>query len=158
MQVENCSLVPRRRKYLAANRQTIEAGGKIHCLFIAYRDHLADKTHARGLLALIASHRQLGVTCGLAVHEHLHPEQAVDYILFAAAAVLVEEDRRTPTTPAAAAWIRGVAGPAPPPVAKVCPLPSGPTAPSAIRTAPRPRGNDLSTPGSIPATTHIQIV
>ncbi|MFI9206263.1 hypothetical protein [Streptomyces sp. NPDC053048] len=87
------SLLTRRREYMAANRQMIEAGGTINRLFIAHRDDLARETYARDLLALIASHRQLGVTCGLAVREHLRPEQAVDYIVFAAAAVLVEEEQ-----------------------------------------------------------------
>ncbi|MEU3356127.1 hypothetical protein [Streptomyces sp. NPDC037389] len=86
-------LLTRRREYLAANRQMIEAGGEIQRLFIAYRDDLAREAYARDLLALIGSHRQLGVTCGLAVREHLRPEQAVDFIVFAAAAVLVEEEQ-----------------------------------------------------------------
>ncbi|WP_367141008.1 MULTISPECIES: hypothetical protein [Streptomyces] len=86
-------LLTRRREYLAANRQMIESGGEIRRLFIAYRDDLARETYARDLLALIASHRQLGVTCGLAVREHLRPEQAVDFVVFAAAAVLVEEEQ-----------------------------------------------------------------
>ncbi|GHF74118.1 hypothetical protein GCM10010218_64060 [Streptomyces mashuensis] len=71
----------------------IEAGGEIQRLFIAYRDDLARESYARGLLALISQHREIGVTCGLAVRDQLRPELAVDYIVFAAAAVLVEEEQ-----------------------------------------------------------------
>ncbi|MEU2516099.1 hypothetical protein [Streptomyces syringium] len=62
-------------------------------MFIVHRDDLARESFARDLLTLISQHRQGGVTCGLAVREALRPEQAVDYIVFAAAAVLVEEEQ-----------------------------------------------------------------
>ncbi|MFF5130984.1 hypothetical protein ACFY41_29185 [Streptomyces syringium] len=87
------TLLVRRREYLTANRQMIEAGGTVNRLFIAYRDDLAREAYARDLLALISHHRQLGVTCGLAVRDRLRADQAVDYIVIAAAAVLVEEEQ-----------------------------------------------------------------
>lgn len=87
------SLLTQRREYLAANRQMIESGGQINRLFIAYQADLTREDYARNLLALINQHRQLGVTCGLAVRDRLRPEQAVDYIVVAAGAALVEEEQ-----------------------------------------------------------------
>ncbi|MGW5121640.1 hypothetical protein ACWEQ8_40355 [Streptomyces noursei] len=87
------SLLTRRREYLAANRQMIDSGGQINRLFIVRRDDLAREDYARDLLALINQHRQIGVTAGLAVRDRLRPEEAVDYIVFAGAAVLVEEEQ-----------------------------------------------------------------
>jgi hypothetical protein len=87
------SLLTRRREYLTANRQLIESGGTINRCFIAYAEDLAREDYARDLLQLISHHRQLGVICGLAVRDRLRAEQAVDYIVFAAAAVLVEEEQ-----------------------------------------------------------------
>lgn len=89
----NPALLTRRREYLAANRQMIDAGGQINRLFIAWREDLAREEYARDLLALINQHRQIGVTAGLAVRDRLRPEQAVDYIVFAAGAALVEEEQ-----------------------------------------------------------------
>ncbi|GAA1930436.1 hypothetical protein [Streptantibioticus ferralitis] len=87
------SLLTRRREYLAANRQFIESGGTISRLFIAHAADLAREDYTRDLLQLISHHRELGVTCGLAVRDRLRAEQAVDYIVFAGAAVLVEEEQ-----------------------------------------------------------------
>ncbi|MEW1678107.1 hypothetical protein [Streptomyces noursei] len=87
------SLLTRRREYLAANRQMIDSGGQINRLFIVRRDDLAREDYARDLLTLINQHRQIGVTAGLAVRDRLRPEEAVDYIVFAGAAVLVEEEQ-----------------------------------------------------------------
>ncbi|MFF7234476.1 hypothetical protein [Streptomyces sioyaensis] len=89
----NPALLTRRREYLTANRQMIESGGQINRLFIAWRDDLAREEYARDLLALINQHRQIGVTAGLAIRDRLRPEEAVDYIVFAAAAALVEEEQ-----------------------------------------------------------------
>ncbi|MDX3232569.1 hypothetical protein [Streptomyces sp. ME19-01-6] len=89
----NPSLLTRRREYLTANRRLVEAGGSIDRLFIAYQDDLVREEYARDLLQLINHHRQLGVTCGLAVRDRLRADQAVDVIIVAAAAVLVEEEQ-----------------------------------------------------------------
>ncbi|WP_086705727.1 hypothetical protein [Streptomyces antimycoticus] len=87
------SLLTRRREYLAANRRLVSAGGTIDRLFIAYQGDLAREEYARELLKLITHHRELGVTCGLAVRDRLRADQAVDVIIIAAAAVLVEEEQ-----------------------------------------------------------------
>ncbi|GAA2687114.1 hypothetical protein [Streptomyces lunalinharesii] len=89
----NPTLLTRRREYLNANRQMIDSGGQIQRLFIANRDDLTREAYARDLLALINQHRQIGVTAGLAIRDRLRAEEAVDYIVFASAAVLVEEEQ-----------------------------------------------------------------
>ncbi|MER7793572.1 hypothetical protein [Streptomyces sp. NPDC097640] len=89
----NPSLLTRRREYQTANRRLIEAGGSIDRLFISYQDDLIREDYARPLLQLIDHHRQLGVTCGLAVRDRLRADQAVDVIIIASAAVLVEEEQ-----------------------------------------------------------------
>jgi hypothetical protein len=87
------TLLAQRREYLAANRRFTSSGGRIDRLFIAYSDDLAKQDFARSLLELIGQHRDLGVTCGLAVRDRLRAEQAVDVVIFASAAVLVEEEQ-----------------------------------------------------------------
>lgn len=87
------SLLTQRREYLAANRRFTEAGGSIDRLFIVYRADLVREEFARPLLDLVNYHRQLGVNCGLAVRDRLRADQAVDVVIFAAAAVLVEEEQ-----------------------------------------------------------------
>ncbi|MEU3754844.1 hypothetical protein AB0H17_19045 [Streptomyces olivoreticuli] len=89
----NPSLLTRRREYLTANRRLIEAGGSIDRLFIAYQGDLIREDYARPLLQLVDHHRQLGVTCGLAVRDRLRADQAVDVVIIASAAVLVEEEQ-----------------------------------------------------------------
>ncbi|MFE2292016.1 hypothetical protein [Streptomyces sp. NPDC059452] len=89
----NPSLLTQRHEYLSANRRFIESGGVIHRLFIAHRADLVDQRYATALLELIDRHRGLGVTCGIAVRERLRAEEAVDAIVFASAAVLVEEEQ-----------------------------------------------------------------
>ncbi|MFJ3762497.1 hypothetical protein [Streptomyces sp. NPDC090080] len=87
------SLLTRRREYLAANRQLLQAGGTINRLFIAYERDLKREDYARSLLQLIDFHRDLGVTCGLAVRDRLRADQAVDVIIISAAAALVEDEQ-----------------------------------------------------------------
>jgi hypothetical protein len=89
----NPTLLAQRREYIAANRRFTESGGRIDRLFIVYRDDLVTQEFARSLLELIGQHRDLGVTCGLAVRDRLRAEQAVDVVVFASAAVLVEEEQ-----------------------------------------------------------------
>lgn len=89
----NPGLLTQRREYIAANRRFTEAGGRIDRLFIVYRDDLVKQDFAGPLLELIGHHRDLGVTCGLAVRDRLRADQAVDVVIFAAAAVLVEEEQ-----------------------------------------------------------------
>lgn len=89
----NPSLLTQRREYLDANCRFIEAGGRIDRLFVVKREHLIDRDFARDLLALVNHHRQLGVICGLAVREHLRPQETVDTVIFAHAAVLIEEEQ-----------------------------------------------------------------
>ncbi|WP_326655600.1 hypothetical protein [Streptomyces sp. NBC_01750] len=89
----NPALLTQRREYIAANRRFTEAGGRIDRLFIVYRADLVKADFAGPLLELIGHHRDLGVTCGLAVRDRLRADQAVDVVVFAAAAVLVEEEQ-----------------------------------------------------------------
>ncbi|MEU6331995.1 hypothetical protein ABZ851_32780 [Streptomyces sp. NPDC047049] len=89
----NPQLLTQRREYLAANRRLVQAGGSIDRLFICYRDDLVREDYARPLLELINHHRGHGVTCGLAVRDRLRADQAVDVIILASAAVLVEEEQ-----------------------------------------------------------------
>ncbi|MDO0912849.1 hypothetical protein QQM39_18975 [Streptomyces sp. DT2A-34] len=89
----NPSLLTQRREYLTANRRLIEVGGTIDRLFICFRDDLSRADYARPLLELIDHHRQLGVTCGLAVRDRLRADQAVDVVIISAAAALVEEEQ-----------------------------------------------------------------
>ncbi|MEV4506673.1 hypothetical protein [Streptomyces klenkii] len=87
------ALLTRRRDYLAANRQLLNNGGTISRLFIAYERDLLRADYARPLLQLIDSHREMGVTCGLAVRDRLRADQAVDVIIIASAAALVEDEQ-----------------------------------------------------------------
>ncbi|WP_329449354.1 hypothetical protein OG906_43045 (plasmid) [Streptomyces sp. NBC_01426] len=89
----NPSLLTGRREYISANRRFTEAGGRIDRLFIVFAADLAKEDFARNLLALIGQHRDLGVTCGLAVRDRLRADQAVDVVVFANAAALVEEEQ-----------------------------------------------------------------
>ncbi|MCZ4124980.1 hypothetical protein [Streptomyces sp. H39-S7] len=86
-------LLTQRREYLAANRRLLEAGGSVHRLFIASENDLCREEFARAFVSLVDHHRQLGVTCGLAVRDRLGADQAVDVVVIAAAAVLVEEEQ-----------------------------------------------------------------
>ncbi|MFB1044447.1 hypothetical protein [Streptomyces chrestomyceticus] len=87
------SLLTRRREYLSANRQLLDAGGTVNRLFIAYERDLLREEYVRGLLNLVTYHRDMGVTCGLAVRDRLRADQAVDVIIIAAAAALVEDEQ-----------------------------------------------------------------
>ncbi|MET9324993.1 hypothetical protein ABZX75_33350 [Streptomyces sp. NPDC003038] len=89
----NPTLLTGRREYIAANRRFTETGGTIHRLFIVFAADLAKEDFARSLLDLIGQHRDLGVTCGLAVRDRLRADQAVDVVIFAQAAALVEEEQ-----------------------------------------------------------------
>ncbi|WP_051832816.1 hypothetical protein [Streptomyces katrae] len=89
----NPTLLTGRREYIAANRRFTEAGGAINRLFIVYASDLAKQDFARSLLDLVGQHRDLGVTCGLAVRDRLRADQAVDVVVFAQAAALVEEEQ-----------------------------------------------------------------
>ncbi|MFF4084993.1 hypothetical protein ACFYZN_37165 [Streptomyces sp. NPDC001777] len=89
----NPSLLTGRREYQAANRRFTESGGSIDRLFIVRREDLLRQGFVADLLRLVDRHRQFGVTCGLAVRERLRAEEAVDFIVFASAAVLVEEEQ-----------------------------------------------------------------
>ncbi|CAM5594306.1 hypothetical protein [Streptomyces abikoensis] len=87
------ALLTRRREYLAANRQLLQSGGTINRLFIAKERDLVREDYARDLLNLISQHRDMGVTCGLAVRDRLRADQAVDVIIIASAAALVEDEQ-----------------------------------------------------------------
>lgn len=86
-------LLTQRREYLNANRRLIEAGGTVQRLFICRLADLLREDYARQLLQLVDHHRTLGVTCGIAVRDRLRADQAVDFVVIANAAVLVEEDQ-----------------------------------------------------------------
>ncbi|MET9603157.1 hypothetical protein [Streptomyces sp. NPDC006459] len=89
----NPTLLTGRREYIAANRRFTEAGGRIDRLFIVHAADLARQEFASSLLSLVGQHRDLGVTCGLAVRDRLRADQAVDVVIFANAAALVEEEQ-----------------------------------------------------------------
>ncbi|WP_330457682.1 hypothetical protein OIB37_12630 [Streptomyces sp. NBC_00820] len=89
----NPHLLTQRREYFAANRRFTENGGTINRLFIVYRHDLLKQDFAQALLKLIDRHRDIGVTCGLAVRDQLRADEAVDYVVFAHGAVLVEEEQ-----------------------------------------------------------------
>ncbi len=89
----NPGVLTQRHEYLTANRRLIESGGTIQRLFIVYGADLVDEEFARLLLKLITQHRQLGVTCGLAVRDRLRADQAVDVVVIGNAAALVEEEQ-----------------------------------------------------------------
>lgn len=89
----NPNLLTQRREYLAVNRRLIEAGGTIQRLFIAWSADLLREDYGRSLLALVDHHRSLGVQCGIAVRDRLRADQAIDFVVLAQAAVLVEEDQ-----------------------------------------------------------------
>lgn len=87
------SLLTTRREYLAVNRLLIEQGGTVKRVFICWSRDLASKDFTQKLLALVDHHRDLGVQCGLAVRDGLRAEQAIDFVVVAQSAVLVEEDQ-----------------------------------------------------------------
>ncbi|MEV0913398.1 hypothetical protein AB0I93_03815 [Streptomyces sp. NPDC049967] len=89
----NPNLLTVRREYLAANRRLIEAGGSVQRLFICWANDLARAEFGRSLLQLVDHHRSLGVQCGLAVRDRLRADQAIDFVVVAKAAVLVEEEQ-----------------------------------------------------------------
>ncbi|MER7122445.1 hypothetical protein ACFQL8_24190 [Streptomyces goshikiensis] len=89
----NPTLLTGRREYLAANRRFTASGGRIDRLFIVWARDLANADFARALLKLVDQHRDLGVICGLAVRDRLRADQAVDVVVFAGAAALVEEEQ-----------------------------------------------------------------
>lgn len=89
----NPGLLTGRREYIAANRRFAESGGSISRLFIVYAGDLAKQEFAAAFLDLVGQHRDLGVTCGLAVRDRLRADEAVDVVIFANAAALVEEEQ-----------------------------------------------------------------
>ncbi|MFI1972855.1 hypothetical protein BLA24_30885 [Streptomyces cinnamoneus] len=89
----NPALLTGRRDYLAANRQFLQNGGTINRLFIAFESDLLREDYARDLLNVITHHRDLGVSCGLAVRDRLRADQAVDVVILSRAAALVEEEQ-----------------------------------------------------------------
>jgi hypothetical protein len=86
-------ILGQRRDYLAVNRRLVEAGGSIQRVFIYRNADLLRRTFAADLLALVAEHQALGVQCGLAVREWLRPDQSVDFVVVARAAVLMEDEQ-----------------------------------------------------------------
>lgn len=90
---KNPGILLTRHEYLAANRRLIDAHGSICRVFICQLDDLADKVFASDLLELVRRHKKIGVSCGLAIREHLRPQQAVDFIVFGNGAVIVEEEQ-----------------------------------------------------------------
>ncbi|WP_269277570.1 hypothetical protein [Streptomyces sp. H39-S7] len=86
-------LLTQRREYLAVNRRLIEGGGTIQRLFICWQHDLIKPEFARALLELVDHHRSLGVQCAIAVRDRLRADQAVDFVVIANAAVLVEEEQ-----------------------------------------------------------------
>lgn len=82
-----------RREYLAVNRQLVRSGGSIQRVFICRGVDMAERQFADDLLKLVDQHRAIGVTCGLAVRERLRPTEAVDFVIFGGAAVLVEDEQ-----------------------------------------------------------------
>ncbi|MGW6412200.1 hypothetical protein ACWF95_34105 [Streptomyces vinaceus] len=89
----NPQLLTSRREYISANRRFIDGGGRIDRVFIVHAADLARQDFADSLLKLVGQHRDLGVTCGLAVRDRLRADQAVDVVVFAQAAALVEEEQ-----------------------------------------------------------------
>ncbi|GAA1553046.1 hypothetical protein [Streptomyces globosus] len=89
----NPQLLSGRREYISANRRFIDGGGRIDRVFIVHANDLAKQEFADSLLKLIGQHRDLGVTCGLAVRDRLRADQAVDFVVLAGAAALVEEEQ-----------------------------------------------------------------
>jgi len=87
---------PQAREYLAENRRLIEAGGEVRRILVSWAADLATEDYARDLQALVDSQRSAGVQCGLAVRDHLRPEQAVDFLVVSRAAVSVQDDRHDP--------------------------------------------------------------
>lgn len=85
-----------RSDYLDANRRLAELGGTVQRIFICKESSLLKKSFAQDLLELIKRHKDARVECGLAVWEQVRPEAAVDFVVFAAAAVLVEEEQADP--------------------------------------------------------------
>lgn len=89
----NPNLLTQRHEYLAANRRFVDGGGTVQRMFICYRDDLVRQEFASNLLELINTHRELGVTCGLAVRDQLRADQAMDVVIVAATAALVKEEQ-----------------------------------------------------------------
>ncbi|MFZ3475921.1 hypothetical protein ACODT3_40815 [Streptomyces sp. 4.24] len=89
----NPGLLSGRREYINASRRFTEAGGRIDRIYIVHAADLAKRDFAAALLDLADAHRDLGVTCGLAVRDRLRADQAVDYVVLAGAAALVEEEQ-----------------------------------------------------------------
>lgn len=89
----NPQLLLKRKQYLAINRKFIETRGVILRIFICRLSDLARKAFAKSLLELIEEHRTIGVQCGLAVRDLLDANHTIDFVVIAAAAVLVEEEQ-----------------------------------------------------------------
>lgn len=87
------NLLSGRQDYLAANRRLIETGGTIQRLFTCWSADLGKPQFATALLPLVEYHRSLGVQCGLAVRDRLPADHAIDFVVVAQGAVLVEEEQ-----------------------------------------------------------------
>lgn len=82
-----------RRDYLGVNRLLIRSGGSVQRIFICKIEHLTSQQFAADLLKLVDQHRSIGVICGLAIWDSLTAHQAVDFVVFARSAVLVEDEQ-----------------------------------------------------------------
>jgi hypothetical protein len=86
-------LLTGRHDYITTNRRLIETGGSIQRIFTCWSHDLEKSQFAAALLPLVEHHRSLGVQCGLAVRERLPADHAIDFVVVANGAVLVEEEQ-----------------------------------------------------------------
>ncbi|MEU8227965.1 hypothetical protein AB0C12_00025 [Actinoplanes sp. NPDC048967] len=91
----NPDILKTRQDYLTSNRELIRSGGAVHRVFICRESDLASRDFAQDLLDVVHRHRNIGVACGMAVFERIDPTHAVDFVVFAGAAVLIEEQQAT---------------------------------------------------------------
>lgn len=89
----NPEILLTRREYLESNRFLIRSGGSVHRVFICREADLATASFASDFLTLVQEHRSVGVVCGLALIEQIEATHAVDFVVFASAAVLIEEQQ-----------------------------------------------------------------
>lgn len=89
----NPKILLTRQDYLAANRHLIKAGGSIQRIFVCRVDNLMTQSFAEDLIALVDQHRSVGVLCGLAIWDQLRATEAIDFVVFSRAAVLVEDEQ-----------------------------------------------------------------
>ena len=87
------SVLMTRRDYLGINRHLIRSGGSVQRIFICKVENLTSIKFAQDLLKLVDQHRSIGVLCGLGVWDTLTAYQAIDFVIFARSAVLVEDEQ-----------------------------------------------------------------